>query len=235
VKTSRQRLLAYIQAQQVVTVQDLSRALQMTPANARHHLAILAEQGLVETVSVRPTKGRGRPAKRYRLSERAAGHNLDRLSCALLDELSQMLPEEERVEGMKRIARRLTGEAPGKAVEAPDRAGRPVGLAQRFFQAIQRLNEMHYQARWEAHAEAPHVILGRCPYAAILDEHPELCQMDAQLLEILLELPARQTARQAVDSNGTVFCKFVVGRKKSGTPVTQPKERALPEENSPAG
>jgi predicted ArsR family transcriptional regulator len=85
-------------------------------------------------------------------------------------------------------------------------------MTQRLAKAVLRLNELGYQARWEAHSEAPHVILGHCPYALILPEHPELCQMDAHLLESLLGQPARQTKKLAVDSNGKHYCQFISER-----------------------
>ena len=57
------------------------------------------------------------------------------------------------------------------------------------------------------------VILGHCPYAEILPSHPELCLLDAHLLEVLLEVPVKQTARQEKTSQGLRQCVFVVGKK----------------------
>jgi predicted ArsR family transcriptional regulator len=48
------------------------------------------------------------------------------------------------------------------------------------------MSEMNYQARWEAGAEGPRLILGQCPYTAIIEKHPELCKMDAAMLTDLL-------------------------------------------------
>jgi predicted ArsR family transcriptional regulator len=47
---------------------------------------------------------------------------------------------------------------------------------------VEKLNEMHYQSRWEAGAEGPRVLFGRCPYAAVIEKHPELCRMDVNVL-----------------------------------------------------
>jgi predicted ArsR family transcriptional regulator len=69
---------------------------------------------------------------------------------------------------------------------------------------------MRYQARWEAHADAPRLTLGHCPYAAILPEHPELCALDAALLETLLGAPATQVAKLARDGRGGMYCLFVI-------------------------
>jgi predicted ArsR family transcriptional regulator len=206
-KTSRQRLLEYIQNHRIVTSRELSRALKMTAANARHHLSILEEQGLVEVVGERPPRGRGRPARLFSLSAQALGHGLHELSAALLDELLSEKGDSQGQETLDRIAQRLVG---SKAEDESDGS-----LTRRLYHGIQRLNELGYQAHWEAHAEGPQVILGRCPYASLLSDHPELCRMDAALLEELLEIQAVQTAKLAVDRNGERFCMFATGRRTS--------------------
>jgi predicted ArsR family transcriptional regulator len=205
-KTSRQRLFEYIQVHHVVTVTDLSRALKMTPANARHHLSILIDQGLVEMVGFRPGKGRGRPTQMYSLSAKAQGHNLDRLAGILLDELLSGLGDDERQARIKAISSRLRSDKPGV-----DRS-EPSHLTQRLYQAIAQLNQLNYQARWEAHAEAPRLLLEHCPYAAILPEHPELCRLDAFLIESLVEAPVQQNAKLALDPRGRTYCLFTITR-----------------------
>ncbi|HEX7976892.1 MAG TPA: helix-turn-helix domain-containing protein [Anaerolineales bacterium] len=204
-RTSRQRVLEYVQSQRIVAAADIRRALSMTAANARHHLAILEQQGLVEVVGKRPSKGKGRPAALYSLSQGALGHNLDRLAAALLDEALGGQPPESQ----GRLLRHLSGKLAGENV-GPGGQERPASLTQRLYQAVQRLNEMRYQARWEAHAQAPRIILGHCPYASILPEHPELCALDAALLENLLEAPATQAAKLAPDPRGGRYCLFLV-------------------------
>ena len=73
------------------------------------------------------------------------------------------------------IAQRIGGE--GKTSINPTR---------RLYTAIQNLNKMNYFAHWEARHEGPRIIFSHCPYAAILPEHPELCQLDEFLLEIMV-------------------------------------------------
>ena len=207
-KTSRQRLLEYIQNHRVVTSRELSRALKMTAANARHHLSILEEQGLVEVVGERPPRGRGRPARLFSLSAHALGHGLHELSAALLDELLSEKGDAQIQDTLDRIAQRLVG---SMAEDESDGS-----LTRRLYHSIQRLNELGYQAHWEAHAEGPQVILGRCPYTSLLSDHPELCRMDAALLQELLGIRAVQTAKLAVDRNGERFCMFAVGKHAAG-------------------
>ena len=88
-KTSRQRILEYISQKRRVTSIEISRAFQMSPANARHHLAILEEQRLIESVDQKTSGFKGRPARIYQPAFYLAGHNLEILSSALL-EISQI-------------------------------------------------------------------------------------------------------------------------------------------------
>ena len=219
-KTSRQRVLEYIRSRKVIGVAELSRVLKMTPANARHHLSILQEQGLVQVVGQTAPEGKGRPAQLFGLTEQVLSHNLDRVAAAALDELFVGLEPIEKEAALGRLALRLS-----RAMQAGDHkveeafpvespGARPAGrsLTQAILFAVQRLNELHYQARWEAHAESPRLILGHCPYAAIIADHPELCRMDARLLEIMLARKAAQVARLVPDLQGGTFCLFVLDK-----------------------
>lgn len=196
-ENTRQRLFEYIQAQRIVSAADLSRALRMTSANVRHHLAILEEQGRVQVVGQRETRKKGRPALLYGPSEQVLGHNLDRLVDALLNRLQQNDPGENLLPG---IAACLAGEL----------AKKPGTLGSQLIQVVKRLNEMHYRARWEARAGGPRLILGHCPYTVILPAHPEICRMDGYLLEALLSRPVEQVARLETDSLGARYCAFLV-------------------------
>ena len=201
-KTSRRRLYDYIQTHRIVTVADLALALGMTSANIRHHLTQLEAQGLVDVVGQRPLEGRGRPVQLYGLSEKVLGHHFDGLVRVFLDLFVTPIPADRQLEIFEQIADRLA---------LMYAAGQPgSSLAQRLLQVVRKLNELHYLARWEAHAEAPRLILGHCPYLAILPDHPELCQIDGLFLSRLLGLPVDLTARLACDAKGGTFCIFSV-------------------------
>ncbi len=206
-KTARQILLEYLQSKKVASASELSRGLRMSAANARHHLAILLSEGAIELVGTRPGRGRGRPSQLYSLSGQANRHNLDCLADALLQEALSSIPLNERAGYLVKIARKLSGgNHPVAASRHP---------TQRLNHAVQVLNQMNYQARWEAHSDSPRVIFGHCPYAAIHSAHPELCQMDAVLLGELMDpegqpRPARLAACLEIGPQGTPQCIFRV-------------------------
>jgi predicted ArsR family transcriptional regulator len=70
------------------------------------------------------------------------------------------------------------------------------------------LNKRGYHSRWEAAADGPRLMFLHCPYAVLLPEHPELCQVDNLVLEKLLSLTIRQTARMDLQSNSSKACVF---------------------------
>jgi len=190
--TTRQKILDFLKRNRTVSSREIARALRMTPANARHHLGILAADGRVEVFNQRQV-GRGRPEKVYQLAGTMMGDNLSMLADALLVEASSTVQ-------MDALGKRIAGE--GMTSDQP--------LMRRLASTIERLNSMHYQARWEAGAEGPRIILGHCPYKAIIADHPELCQMDAALLTELLQDEVRQTAKLEPGAGGLPFCGFVL-------------------------
>jgi predicted ArsR family transcriptional regulator len=190
-KTARQKVLSYMNKIHTASAREISRALNMSAESVRYHLRVLVSDGrLIESVLFTKEK-RGRPEKVYSLSQSALGDNLARLSDAFLREAGSHVSVEA-------LAKRLAGES--------DFLNEP--LAKRLSLVVEKLNQMHYHARWEAAAEGPRLIFGHCPYAAIIEKHPELCLMDAALLEKLMGQAAKQLT---TIRNGSKSCVFVMG------------------------
>jgi predicted ArsR family transcriptional regulator len=204
-KTSRQRVLEYIQAHYPLTASDLSQALHMTEANARHHLSILHERGLVQPAGQRTPQGKGRPARLFMPSENTLGNNLDQLAAALLEMFKNQGELNDLDTTLRMLAARIA-QPDTVTVETSEKSSR--SLTHRLSHAVQQLNQLHYQARWEAWRGAPRLILGHCPYAAIIQQHPELCQMDAYLLEELVSAHAEQISKLSPDIKGALHCIF---------------------------
>ena len=202
--TTRLRILEYLRKQETASVGELSRALAMTGANIRHHLAVLEADDLIEVISQRQ-EGRGRPVNIYSLSRRVLGEGLDELAGAIFEVWLLNATGEAREAGLRSVAMRLGGNIP---------PGTDIQLPRRLGQMANRLNEQHYRARWEAGVDGPRVILGHCPYAAIIDSYPGLCRMDSFLLEQWTGLPVEQTARLQPSAKGYPFCAFRIARSR---------------------
>jgi predicted ArsR family transcriptional regulator len=199
---TRLRILDYLRKHQTASVYELSSILDMTGANVRHHLGVLESTDLIEVISQRQL-GRGRPVNVYGLSRRILGDGLDGLAVAMFAGLLRDAPESEEEERLVSISIHLGG---------ADKPDRDAPLARRLTSAVDRLNELHYQARWEAGLDGPRIILGHCPYAAILATTPELCRMDEYLLEQRSGLSVEQVAKLQPSTNGYPFCLFRVVR-----------------------
>ncbi len=191
--TARQKILAYLEKSRTASAREISRSLKMSAAAVRHHLRVLVSDGRLEIVAVRGREGRGRPEKVYSLPSAALGDNLPALSEALLAESGSGVR-------MEALAKRLAGEC--------DFASQP--LAKRLNLTIERLNQMNYHARWEAGSEGPRLLFNHCPYAAIIEQHSELCRMDEALLKEWMGQPAVQISRAGKE--GSSVCVFALRR-----------------------
>jgi predicted ArsR family transcriptional regulator len=200
--TARQRILEYMRTHHGVSAAELARALRVSAANVRHHLAHLAGDGRVQVLGERSGESRGRPTQVYGLSDAALGDNLSGLADAALGEWLAGLSPLQVEQAVKALSRRLQNRIP-----LPPDASR-MHMTRRLALAIDGLNRLGYQARWEAHATGPRVIFGHCPYAAVISAHPELCRMDAHLLEAQLAEPVRQAARLERNERGLPVCVF---------------------------
>ena len=188
--TARQKVLAHLKKTRAASAREIARALKMSAPNVRHHLSVLCSDGRVEHVAVNNREGRGRPEKLYSLSQAALGDNLSALADALLTEAGSRL-------NVEALASRI--------LDSSQLANLPV--TKQLVLLIEKLNTMHYQARWEAGADGPRVSFGRCPYAKVIDGHPELCKMDAALIEKALGLPALRSSKS--EAGGSGLCPFI--------------------------
>lgn len=196
--TARQRILEYLASHHGVTAIEIARALRVTAANIRYHLGVLIGDGRVQVLGMRPPEKRGRPQQVVALSDAALGDNLAALADALLLGWFATQTSEQQEAILRALAAQLA---------------QPVGkgpLSLRLARALEALNRRGYQARWEAHAAGPRVIFGHCPYAAIIARHPELCRMDAFLLENQLGQPAAQLAKLERNERGAPICVFSI-------------------------
>ena len=188
--TARQKVLAHLKKARPASAREIARALKMSAPNVRHHLSVLRSDGRVEFVAVNNREGRGRPEKMYSLSQAALGDNLSALASALLTEAGKKL-------NVDAIARHILDSS--QFINLP--------VTKKLVLLVEKLNEMHYQARWEAGAEGPRVIFGRCPFAKIIENHPELCQIDRAMLELALSRPIIQISKSEASARG--LCPFV--------------------------
>ncbi len=200
-QATRQRILEYLEGNPTASAVALSQFLEMTSANLRHHLSVLVEQGFVEVVGEDTPKGKGRPTLRYMAVKDKEADGLEMLLQAWIGEIREMRTARQRENRLRALGKRLARiKEAGKG-----------SVTIRLSKAMQKMNELGYKAHWEAHAEGPQAILGRCPYAGIIDAYPELCQMDALMLGEMLGEDVALKERFARKPEGPHGCVFRVG------------------------
>jgi predicted ArsR family transcriptional regulator len=223
-KPTRQRLLETLRVHPDATASDLARILRLTHADVRYHLKMLLAEEVI-LVTDRKKGGRGRPARRYRLTSAADPQRLDLLVDALLAEiLGNLAPSDEGVL-LRNIAARLvedegerkkdensrqTSIVPGLSARTsfhrhPWGRGSPgaSSLSTRLVDAVARLNNLGYRARWEAHAESPRVIIEHCPFSTLHVKYPFVRRLDSLLIENLLATPVKEIPNKGKDAGDT--------------------------------
>jgi predicted ArsR family transcriptional regulator len=195
---ARQKILNYILEQKSVTVEELSKVFKVTPSNIRHHLSILIEQGSVTILGSKAAEHKGRPAQIYTCTKANNENNLAALAGALLSIVQNNNGQNDNGRILKIVADQMAANLPVDK-HNPTR---------QLYSAIRMLNRMNYQAHWEAHVENPRIMLGHCPYKALLDHHPEMCRVDEYVLEALLDAPVEQIDKLTHDARGLSQCVF---------------------------
>lgn len=202
--TTRQKIFAYISKRRSTSAAEIARDLRMTSANARHHLAQLHKNGQIELVGKRNVgKKGGRPVNIYAVSRNILGDGLPLLSHHLLEELLGSVNASQRASLLQKLGQRF-------ASPLTSGAGSTSPML-RLNETIKNINQLGYEARWEAHASGPRIILGHCPYAAIIKQHPELCGVDAALLNECLAQRIEQIGKLEGSESGRPYCVFTVG------------------------
>lgn len=193
---TRERILSYLEGHPPSSAGDIGRYLEMTTANIRYHLDILVEEGFVLVSGKRPSGGVGRPILLYTLTSFSLGDNLIPLLKAFLTGKDD---SENPDHFLTQIAENLIrGKVGVKRIRV-----------QRFNEAVEFLNTMHYHASWEARPLGPRVELRHCPYQDLAQTHPVLCQLDERLLFMLFGTELSLVEKRAFGKNPLSPCVFI--------------------------
>ncbi|MDA1330315.1 MAG: ArsR family transcriptional regulator [Chloroflexi bacterium] len=204
-QATRQHILDFLESQRSASAHEMGQAFGMTPANLRHHLKILEKRDLVKPIGHRTLKGRGRPEQLYALSVAAQDENSQGLAKALLTLIAEPQLPKRNTTRLKQLAAQLAGKVSLSAGH----------ITQRLVAAVKRLNGLGYRPRWEARPGGTQFVLGQCPYAGLIAEHPELCTMDAFLLERLIGHKVAQKTKLAPGPESLPQCVFAIQHSPS--------------------
>ncbi len=170
---------------------EAAEAMRVPRSVAAFHLDKLAAAGLVEVRFERPAgrggPGAGRPAKRYRRTEREVSVSLpdrryDLAGALLADAVSEATVTGRPVEEALAESARRTGLATGAAYRQELRGKRTASAVRAA--AIASLERLGYEPR----EERGDVVLANCPFHLLAERHRGLvCGMNLDLLSGLAE------------------------------------------------
>jgi len=197
---TRARILHIIKERRESTVDALSEELELTPATVRHHLDILRGKGLVTAPMVRKRTSPGRPQYAYSLTPAANEYfpkKYDVLANLLLAELSSLLSQEEIEQMLQAIGKHMAQEADISST---------VDFETRLTQVVEYLNTQGYLARWESDRPRHYLVhIANCPFERVSTEHPEICKIDASLLEHLIRVPVQRVEWEAAPGHQCTY------------------------------
>jgi predicted ArsR family transcriptional regulator len=198
---TRKRILSHIQASRQATVREISQTLRLASGTVRHHLSILERDQLVESQA--NPKGIGRPEQVFSLSER--GH--ERFP-EHYDHFTQTLVEQIKIQTGAELLRRVFQRVAHNLLTEQQSSSKTV---RSFRERLALLNEVlereGFVADMRQTGETLQIHQHSCPYQAIARDHAEVCSLDAELIETVMDRPV--TLRGCMFS-GHSHCTFEV-------------------------
>lgn len=181
--STRGQIIAMLR-RSTATAGELAAALGLTDNAVRTHLAAMERDGLVEQRRG-PVRGVGKPAQLYALTS-AADALLPKAYAPVLGVLLQTLGErmgrDELAELLREVGRRAAG--------GRDRQGADVRM--RIEAAYGVLGEMGGVAEIEEGDDVVRIRGFSCPLAALVPDHPEVCQLAEAMLTEIVGIPVHE-------------------------------------------
>ncbi len=177
---TRKLILDHINRHGPSTVDDLAAAAGVVAVTVRAHLAVLEREGLVVGQEVRTGRA-GRPRIHYALTLRAQD-----VFPKAYDHLAQRLLDTVGSDGARGslITEAATAWASSVAASATSE-----NREERLRAAISALDETGCETEWHEEEGRLQITLHNCPYPAVVEHFPQLCEMERTFLEDLLQFP----------------------------------------------
>jgi predicted ArsR family transcriptional regulator len=196
---TRRRIISLLRSNDR-TVAELAGELGLTDNAVRSHLQTLQRQKLVVSSGTRP--GTRKPHAAFSLTveaRRAFFEGCEPLLSHLISALAGQLSPEQFEKALRESGRRIA-----RAASSGRKAG---SVGQRVGCALKALQSLGGQAVLE-HQDGKMVIRGAaCPWAVLVNEHPEVCLAAESLLAEMIQVPVRQHCERGRSPH----CAFEIG------------------------
>jgi len=200
-----------------ITAGQVGEQLGLSAAGVRRHLDALIDMGEAESAPAArwQQEGRGRPAKRYRLTAGGRAkldHSYDDLASAAMRQLREIGGEDAvRTFARQRIDAILAGvEAPASSADDDIEAA-----AEQVAVALSKAGYVATTARVEGPIHGVQICQHHCPVSHVAEEFPELCETEQQAMA---EVLGTHVQRLATIVNGDCACTTHVPL----TPIEKP-------------
>jgi predicted ArsR family transcriptional regulator len=192
-----------------ITAGQIGERLGLSAAGVRRHLDALIDAGQAESTGAAAWQqsGRGRPAKRYRLT--AAGrsrleHSYDDLASAAMRQLREIGGEDAvRTFARQRIDA-ILADVPSAGSAADDDVE---AAAERVAAALTKAGYVATTARVGGPIHGVQICQHHCPVSHVAEEFPELCETEQQAMA---EVLGTHVQRLATIINGDCACTTYV-------------------------
>ena len=188
-----------------ITAGEIGDQLGLSAAGVRRHLDALIEGGDAESVAAAAWQqvGRGRPAKRYRLTPAGRaklGHSYDDLAAAAMRQLREIGGEDAiQTFARQRIDSILAGV---RAADSADEADIEAA-AERIAGALTKAGYVATTTRVGGPIHGVQICQHHCPVSHVAEEFPELCETERQAMA---EVLGTHVQRLATIVNGDCAC-----------------------------
>ncbi len=188
-----------------ITAGQIGERLGLSAAGVRRHLDALIEAGEAEAVPAAAWQqvGRGRPAKRYRLTAAGRGkldHSYDDLAAAAMRQLREIGGEDAvRTFARQRIDAILSEVEPPRSAADDELEA----AAERIAGALSKAGYVATTTRVDGPIHGVQICQHHCPVSHVAEEFPELCETEQQAMA---EVLGRHVQRLATIVNGDCAC-----------------------------
>ncbi len=184
-----------------ITAAEIARELHLTSAGIRRHLDSMLAEGQVEVrLSAASSRGRGRPARSYVLTD--AGHGqlasaYDDLASSALNYLAEELgPEAIRSFAQRRVSELERRYAPLLAEAGPELSARTEALADALSTDGYAASTRKIPAGPE-NLRGEQLCQGHCPVQHVAERFPQLCEAETDAISRLLGVHVQRLATLA--------------------------------------
>lgn len=195
------RAIIHLLLEGPITAGQIGERLGISAAGVRRHLDALIEAGDAQASAAAAWQhnGRGRPAKRYRLTAAGRaklGHTYDDLAVAAIRQLREIGGKDAvRTFARRRVDTILAGVTEG--------SGGVAETAQRVADALTRAGYATTTTPVDGPIHGVQICQHHCPVSHVAEEFPELCETES---EAFAEILGTHVQRLATIVNGDCAC-----------------------------